>query len=235
MSREPQGEKSKGSQKWIQVLVNECCEVIDQRLAESHGLKQVCWLSPLKEDDYSEYRDSRFIDRLNVNLNVSLESFWPKTGGPRWDALAKTAQGEIIIVEAKSHIKEMVSDPSYAGRESLEKILESFEEVKYFLGIRSNSTRKYVDWSKYFYQYTNRLAHLYFFRECNKLPAYLLFIYFMNDRDMLKPGTECPGTQSEWKCAINLLESFLGIRPRHKLSKYVLNEFIDVGELIKQR
>jgi hypothetical protein len=124
MSREPQGKASKGSQKWIQVLVNEHCEVISQKLAESHGLGHIRWLSPLKEDDYSEYRDRSFIDRLDVDLDVPLKSFWSAQGGPRWDALgkAKAGHGEIIIVEAKSHTGEMVSGGSKAKSEKSKQI-----------------------------------------------------------------------------------------------------------------
>lgn len=205
MSREPQEKASKGSQKWIQVLVNERCEVINQKLAESHGLKQVCWLSPRKEDDYSEYRDRCFIDRLNVNLDVPLKSFWPAKGGPRWDALAKskTGQDEIIIVEAKSHIGEMVSGGSKAKAERSKKMIRaSLGKTKCYLGSHSD-----VDWAMTdYYQYANRLAHLYFFRKLNELPAYLLYIYFMNDTEMGGPRT-----QSEWKRAIDYMGLCLGI------------------------
>jgi hypothetical protein len=46
------------------------------------------------------------------------------------------------------------------------------------------NTKNAIDWSIGFYQYTNRLTHLYLLRELNHLPAYLLFIYFMNDAEM---------------------------------------------------
>jgi hypothetical protein len=71
MSRIEQDRALRGSQKWLQVLVNECPERIDRVLAPSLGLTQrerVRWLSPLKDDNYAEYRDREFVARLGVTL-----------------------------------------------------------------------------------------------------------------------------------------------------------------------
>jgi hypothetical protein len=99
--------------------------------------------------------------------------------------------------------------------------VESLDATKRFLGSHSGA-----DWTTCFYQYTNRLAHLYLLRELNGLPAYLLFLYFINDTEM-----NGPHSQSEWEGAIKLLEAFLGIRQQHGLSKYVFHVFLDVAEL----
>jgi hypothetical protein len=224
MARREQDQALRGSQKWLQTLINERPEVIDRVLTNLLGLakgEQVHWLSPLKDDDYAEYRDQEFITRLGITLErVPLASFWPRFG-PAWDALAKTDRGDLILVEAKAHISELVSDPTGASGSSLAKIQESLDATKRFLGSRSDA-----DWDTCLYQYTNRLAHLYLLRELNALPAYLLFLYFINDEEMGGPST-----QSEWEGAIHLLESFLGIRRPHRLVKYVLHVFIDVEEL----
>lgn len=224
MARREQDRASHGSQKWLQILVNERPEVIGRVLANLLGLaqgEQMHWLSPLKDDDYAEYRDQEFITRLGITLErVPLASFWPRLG-PAWDALAKTDRGDLILVEAKAHIPELVSDPTGASEPSLTNIRESLDATKRFLGSHSDA-----DWATCFYQYTNRLAHLYLLRELNALPAYLLFLYFINDEEMGGPST-----QSEWEGAIHLLESFLGIRRPHRLVKYVLHVFIDVEEL----
>lgn len=82
-----------------------------------------------------------------------------------------------------------------------------------------------ADWSTCFYQYTNRLAHLYLLRELNKLPAYLVFLYFVKDEEM-----NGPKMYTEWEAAIQLLELFLGVR-NHNLSRFVLHAFVDVHEL----
>lgn len=223
MPRWKQSRALRGSQKWLQTLVNERPELIDRVLATSLGLAQgenVHWLSPLKDDDYAEYSDHDFIAKLGITLErVALGSFWPK-GGPVWDALARTDRGDLILVEAKAYIAELVSSPIRAKEPSLTKVRESLDATKRFLGSSSEA-----DWATCFYQYTNRLAHIYLLRELNVLPAYLLFLYFINDKEM-----DGPSTQSGWEGAIKLLESFLDIRP-HKLPQYVLQAFLDVKEL----
>ena len=224
MPQWPQEPAAKGSKKWLQILVNERTDLINTLLATSLQCvaESIRWRSPLKDDDYAEYSDQEFVDRLGVSLKqVPLKAFWPRNG-PHWDALANTDRREVILVEAKAHIPELVSDPTAAGESSLPKILDSLSATKQFIGSHSQA-----DWSTCFYQYTNRLAHLYLLRKLNKLPAYLLFVYFLNDKEMGGPTTKL-----EWEAAIALLEEFLGIRERHSLSAYVVRAFVDV-ELLK--
>lgn len=223
MSRIVQAAASRGSQKWLQILVNQHPERINRYLADTLKVwdsERVEWLSPLEQDDYAEYRDQAFIDRLGVPAeSVALKSFWPRHG-PQWDGLARTDDGQLMLVEAKAHIPEMVSTPTRAKGKSLAMICKSLDETKRFLRSRAK-----VDWSTCFYQYTNRLAHLYFLRERARLPAYLLFVYFLQDHAMGGPTT-----QGEWEGAIELVETFLGLR-RHRLSDYILRAFVDVGEM----
>jgi hypothetical protein len=197
--------------------------MLASELAPALGLTlgdKISWLSPIDNDAYSEYSDDAFLERLNINLSKnSLETFWPKKG-PVWDGLGHTSRGDIILLEAKAHIAEMVSPPTAAGEVSLPKIRKSLDDTKKFLGSTSLH-----DWASTFYQYTNRLAHLYLLRELNGLPAYLVFLYFVNAADVTGPKT-----REEWEGAIKLLHNFLGIN-RHKLSAYVIDVYIDVGEL----
>jgi hypothetical protein len=154
---------------------------------------------------------------LGVKLKERhLQDFWPQNG-PQWDALGKSCSGKLFLVEAKSHIKELISTIQAKNESSARRIRRSLQETKLFLG--SNSK---IDWSCGFYQYVNRLAHLYLLRE-NKLQAYLLFVYFINDFEM-----KGPTTIHEWKGAIELLHSYLGIR-KHKLQNLVADLFIDVS------
>ena len=83
-----------------------------------------------------------------------------------------------------------------------------------------------LNWSGKFYQYTNRLAHLYFLREKCKKEAYLIFIYFIGD-----VSVSGPETKQEWEGAIKVLHSYLGIS-HHKLSKYMIDIFIDIKSLL---
>ncbi len=70
-----------------------------------------------------------------------------------------------------------------------------------------------------------RLRDLYFLREkCNK-QTFLVNIYFIGD------GTVSgPKTKQEWDGALQVLHTYLGLS-RHKLSKYMVDIFIDVNDL----
>jgi hypothetical protein len=221
MARCNQSVTEKGSQKWIQKLVNEKPDLLNSHLVEELHLpkiENICWLSPLKNDDYAEYSDQDSLDRLGVNLKKKpLADFWPENG-PQWDALGKSNNGKVFLVEAKSHIGELRSFIGAKGN-SLNKILQSLSETKAFL----NSTIQ-TDWSRGFYQYANRLAHLHLFRQ-NDLPAYLVFVYFLSDAEM-----NGPATVDTWKGAIELLHTYLGIR-RNKLQKYIADVFIDINQI----
>ena len=223
MGRFPQNSAPKGSQKWIQRVVNQKPALLNteirNQLALSDG-EPITWLSPRAEDAYAEYRDEAFLNLLGLKLSKKpLADFWP-TRGPQWDALGKSQSGKVFLVEAKSHIPEMVSPKTGASTESLEKIKESLDKIKTFLNSKSEH-----DWSSTFYQYTNRLAHLYLLRVLNGIPAYLVFVNFLNDKEM-----KGPKSIDEWSGAIKLLHSFLGIR-RHKLSKYIADLFIDIRRI----
>jgi hypothetical protein len=219
MARHSQSACYKGSQKWIQILVNERQELLNLRITKESRLPEgddITWLSPLKDDDYAEYSDEGCLKLLGVSLEKRpLTSFWPQNG-PQWDALGRSRSGKLFLVEAKSHIGELISSIGAKDENSIRKIRRSLEETKDLL----NSNAK-VDWSQGFYQYANRLAHLYLLRQ-NDLPAYLVFVYFLNDSEMAGPATI-----DQWKGATELLHTYLGIT-RHKLQKYTADVFIDV-------
>ncbi len=223
MPRIPQDPGVKGSQKWIQKLVNEKPDLFNSLIRTQLDLPdtdKITWLSPIAGDKYAEYQDQAFLALLGVTLTkVSLSDFWPSRG-PVWDGLGKSETGEVFLVEAKSHISEVLSPKTGAGVKSLRKIKKSLDETKSFLN--SNSEH---DWTSTFYQYTNRLAHLYLLRALNKVPAYLVFVYFVNDKEM-----NGPKSIDEWNGALLLLTAYLGIG-RHRLKKYIADIFIDVGML----
>lgn len=226
MARVVQPKGAKGSLKWIQRLVNARPDLINQQIAQAINLREndnIHWLSPLSTDEYAEYRDASFTQRLGITLNGrSRESFWPDHG-PQWDALGKTDSGKVLLVEAKAHLGEIVSPGTQASEMSRKKITSSLKETKVFLNVAPN-----IDWSTTFYQYANRLAHLYLLRILNGIDSYLVFVYFLNDNEV-----EGPKTVREWRAAIMVLEASLGLR-KHKLSRFILEVFIDVTELRKK-
>lgn len=226
MGRFPQSKGARGSLKWTQVVVNECPELINDSLREACKLPHntpIRWLSPIRTDQFAEYRDQAFLDLLGIHLEKrSLRTFWPGRG-PQWDALARSNSGEVFLVESKAHITEMISPGTKASSKSKMLIDRSLKEMQTYIGIHPA-----VDWSKVLYQYTNRLAHLYLLRELNGVPAFLVFLYFMRDCEM-----DGPSTPYEWESAIQVVKGVLGLRKGHKLSHFVLDVFIDVTQIEK--
>ncbi len=222
MSRIKQDPDSHGSLKDLQVLINVKKKYLDAEISKVIGKQMsINWRSPLQTDDYAEYRDEDFLKRLGVlgKITYPLSDFWPDNG-PQWDALGVSGD-EIILVEAKANIPEMVSPGTKAGTSSRRKIKNSLDEVKKYLSVSDS-----IDWTGTFYQYVNRIAHLYYLREKNQIKARLLFIYFINDVTVRGPKTK-----DEWLGAIQTMECYLGLDKNHKLRKYIYDIFIDVNDL----
>lgn len=212
-----------GSLKQMQNLINQHQDIINSKLKQSFpklSKDTIEWVSPLEKDHFAEYTDDDFIKVLGLDPDeIKLKDFWPARGA-NWDGLAKTDKGRVILVEAKAHIPEMVSPASTASVKSLVQIREALNQTKAFLGKGRN-----IDWSGTFYQYTNRVAHLYYLREvCNK-EVYLINVYFVGDESV-----KGPKTIEEWKGAIQIMQLYLGLHS-HKLKKYMADIFIDVQEL----
>lgn len=217
MSRFPQKKATRGSQRWLQYFVNKRPDILNKRI----GLGKINWVSPLKSDEYAEYRDKAFLDLLNIELKKRpLSDFWPRSG-PQWDALGISESGEKILVEAKAHIPEIFSSCK-ASPKSEKLINASLAETASAL-----KAQRGIDWSQHFYQYTNRLAHAYLLKKLNSIPTRLLFIYFIGDTGMKGPETE-----REWQAAIDVLHEALGIKGR--IPSYVSNVFIDVWSFMKK-
>ncbi|MFA9201251.1 MAG: hypothetical protein ACEQR8_08720 [Cypionkella sp.] len=177
------------------------------------------WLSPLREDDFAEYRDGSFLRRLRLErLESELKAFWP-TKGPQWDALARADTGQIVLVEAKAHIAEFCSPGSQASELSLAKIRRALAWLGDRLGSRERDVAR---WHETFYQYTNRLAHLAWLRH-HGVDAWLALVGFVDDHEM--PGFTTP---EAWKAAYAVAEAALGIPAQHGLSKFVIHIYPSV-------
>lgn len=223
MARKEQVSDGHGSLKQLQILVNEKPEMFNQQLRKSLpelADDKIIWQSPLVDDNYAEYTDDDFIQKVGLDQEeINLKEFWPRRGA-NWDGLATTHSGKIILVEAKANILELVSGSSGAGEKSMKLIRKSLEETKNYLNITNN-----IDWTGKFYQYTNRIAHLYFLKVKKKKDVYLVNIYFIGDESV-----DGPKTKNEWEGAIKVMKYYLGLS-NHNLQKYMADIFIDVNDL----
>ena len=210
----------KGSLKWIQRLVNARPDLAASELRSLVGGEgPVEWLSPLTSDGFAEYRDGSALKLLGVSTHErALSDFWP-VRGPQWDALARVGDAP-VLVEAKAHVAELFSGECRAkGEKSRLQIERALKETKNWLEAQPG-----LDWMRRFYQYTNRLAHLYFLREVNGLDAHLVFLYFLGDGQMGGPRS-----RKEWEVATEVLHEALGIRGRRIPGLHHL--YVEVGEL----
>jgi len=222
MTRIVQEPGTKGSQKWLQLLINQQPKIIENHLRQALELissDEIYWRSPLAPDKYSEYSDEDFLEQVSIRIEQrSLESFWPERG-PVWDGLATTSRGDVILVEAKSHVAELASSCG-AGDSARKLIRESLKDAAEFYGASPDA-----DWLNGFYQYANRLAHLYLLRQLNGIPAWLCFIYFVNDDEMNGPRSIV-----DWQSEIAVVHSHLGLETQ-SLIPFVVDVFVDVDKL----
>lgn len=215
--------KTTRSEHWLRVAANDAHEFTNEQIRVTFGWsddEQIEWKSPVLADEYAEYYDESFLDQLGVGeLKFPLRSFWPASG-PRWDGLARTSSGNLILVEAKAYIEEAVDFGSGAGEKSLTQIKNALEKTKEAFG-----ANKHANWECPFYQYANRLAHLYFLAVENELDAYLVFLNLAN-----APDVPSPCTAAEWEGGRRVIERSLGLG-NHPYRQRVKTIVIDVEEL----
>ncbi|MEC3860253.1 hypothetical protein VK792_03070 [Mesobacterium sp. TK19101] len=173
------------------------------------GCSRLHWVSPVACDSFREYQDGMFLKKLGFErLAPELETFWPK-GGPVWDGLALT-DGLPVLVEAKAHVSEFFSPPSRASEESLTRIKAAFAETQSALSLIAPT-----DWTKVFYQYANRLAHLGFLHR-EGVKAHLLLVGFLHDAEM-----KGPVSAETWQALHRAADHALGLPLKHRLSPFV--------------
>ncbi len=197
--RQPVGQR--GSLKWIQRAVASRPDLL-----QPTGLASIRWLSPLAEDNFAEYRDASFLERLGLgHLGSSLESFWPARG-PQWDALGLAGDAP-ILVEAKAHLRELRAPASQAKPVSAAHIDAAFLSARTALGVAGIN-----NWRTTYYQLTNRIAHLWWLRH-NGINAHLVFINFINDSEMGGPTHA-----KEWRDAYETARVAIGLPRDHPLA-----------------
>ncbi|MFI5056743.1 MAG: hypothetical protein ACHQLQ_01025 [Candidatus Acidiferrales bacterium] len=171
----------RGSKLQIRRLINDDPQRIEEQLRKDipgWGTAKFDWRSPLVSEQYSEYCDEEFLAVLGLQdySEALAGGFWPRRG-PNWDALARVAlpHSAVLLIEAKSHRSEMASCYG-GGRKSLKIIEAAFHKTQEWL-----QPHKHREWTSPFYQFANRLAHLYFLRKECGLEAWLAHVYFTGD------------------------------------------------------
>lgn len=208
----------------MRVAANESSSVLDARIRSTFNWpsgERIEWLSPVEADAYAEYYDEDFLKRLGVReFRVPLADFWPRSG-PRWDALARTDAGRLILVEAKAHIEEAVDYGTRAGIDSSDRIRAALEQTRVAYAANPDAV-----WDSPFYQYANRLAHLHFLRGLNGIDAYLVFLYFAG-----APDVQRPCSVEHWEGAVRIMQRCLGLSADHPYRTSVASVIIPVTQL----
>lgn len=199
-----------GSQLQTQLYVNKRTVQLDAAIRAAFvelGDATFDWRSPLADDHYAEYWDAAFLSRLHLDNHVgALAKFWPKRGGPHWDALAlvtlpNAANAGVLLVEGKSYPDEMLRG-SAAGAtdpESTATIEKALAWTEGILGIPLNTDA----WTGPLYQNANRLAHTYWLRSCD-VHTWLVHLLFTDDPHR-------PTSAGEWEDALTKAETGLGL------------------------
>jgi len=220
--RVEQGDGMRGSLKWIQRLVAERSDLLERPLRSAGALganATVEWTSPREADGWAEYRDAGFLDQLRLgHLRDELRAFWPSMG-PQWDALGRTSEGGVVLVEAKAHLGEFTSRCEAVAPASIAKIEAALNATQ-----RAFEARRGSEWMTSYYQYANRLAHLHFLRS-HGVDAQLEFVYFLGDAGM--PG---PHGRADFEQAVGRVRRSLGL-PEGGSMPHVIDVYVDVTAL----
>jgi hypothetical protein len=231
LSRERRSGKAiKGSQFQLQNVVNRTPDLLNKKILEGSATLRsaisgdITWVSPLEKENHLEYQDKEFLEAIGYpQLKDELFKFWPE-GGPVWDALAKFSlktsdKHGVILLEAKSHIEELENTKGCGAEgKSRRLIVDTFERVQKDLQVTPNP-----NWTGMYYQYANRIAHLYFLSMVQKIPTWLVFLYFLNDKQM-----EGPKEKSEWDAVLTNVKDELHLPNKHVLSSNIINVFYDL-------
>lgn len=214
---------TKGSLRWIQRVVEYDSDQFARLLRDAGALAAdatVNWVSPRAADRWAEYRDGAFLEQLGLgHLAGALREYWP-SNGPQWDALGRSSDGRILIVEAKAHVGELASTCGAVSISSRERIGRALSSARVALGAKEGS-----DWMAPYYQYANRLAHLQFLRS-HGVDATLVFVYFTDDEEMPEPHD-----RSGFERAISEVHAALDF-PEHHAIPHVADIFVDVSGIV---
>ena len=192
---------TKGSQFHLQTYINHYSEAFNQEifiqspslLAYTRGKRNISWKSPLASEEYKEYQDD-FLKLYYTDVDLCKNStqyirqHWPKNG-PVWDGIGIVEgfeQKGLILVEAKSHLRETHSKIKATSPNSISQITKTITLTQAQLG----STTSQTPWLNEYYQLANRLAYLYLLNSKLQIPTWLVLIQFIDDLTHIKTSKE---------------------------------------------
>lgn len=153
--------------------------------------------------------------------------YWPQRGNiPNWDAVGRgEVAGDLhwLLVEAKSHVKEIISRCGASERGGRGKIRDAFKSTAVHMGLDVDVER----WMNPYYQYANRLAVLSFLIR-QGIKAKLLFVYFLGDKFPEGRAETCPTTAQEWAPHLEAMEGQIGWTTDNPLVEHVYKLFLPV-------
>ena len=166
-------------------------------------------------------------DETPPGVRQAWADYWPRRGKQQhWDAVGRIdVGGEVywLLVEAKSHLKEVASECKASERGGRSKIREAFRSTAAHMGVEAEAEL----WMAPYYQYANRLAVLSFLIG-HGVKAKLLFIYFLGDRFPEGRAEICPETEQGWASQLDAMERRIGWAPHNPLAPHVHKLFLPV-------
>ncbi len=204
---------------------------LNSKILEELGRSQASieWLqcTPKSEGRAKEWKGLDFLSP-DPDLKKKWDMFWPTGKGiHNWDAVGvidREMGREWLLVEAKAHVDEILTDCKATDPLSVKKIQSAFTDVKDDLGVAINK-----DWIHLCYQFTNRLALLWFLHR-NNIQAHLLFIYFTGDkrpkRDNPAWNPVCPSNANQWKEPLEKEADLVGLPQAHPLRERIHKLFL---------
>jgi len=212
--------------------------VFDKLLLKAMGLKEEALIAWMDFDFKSgklwpdkELKGLEFLKGTQYRgLQKKWAEFWPLGGGiHNWDAvgwLKANGKQELLLLEAKAHLGEIVSDCGAVSKDSIKKIEEAFHQVKSALHVPADQ-----DWVKRYYQFTNRVATLHFL-QTNGIDARLIFVYFIGDT--FDAERRSPQAKKEWEQALSDQAEWVGLPSEHALMGRIHKVFLRVdGENVE--
>lgn len=212
---------------WVNDRRDELNDTLTDRsptLAHFLGGREPDWRSPLHKNSLRELSDDLWHEARLPLPDPIEDSFWPK-GGPHWDGVAvlpgpHDTKG-ILLVEAKSHTKEVLSGCD-ATPASIRTIENSLREAKEYIGVPTDA-----DWTKPYYQAANRLAFLYYLRARRSIPAWLFNVYFVGDSFEVDGAPQpCPPVEQGWTKTVRAMHAHLGLPGCHPLVHFTHDLFL---------